>query len=292
MRAFFIIIAASILFTSCEDKIEVDHVEGSVKYVVDGRITTECGKHVVTLSTSDKVESIGQTPRVVDATVSINSDKGEVMNLIHIGNGVYETMDDVSAVIGNSYWVEVILSNGSVLKSVPEKVIAVNPIDSVYSIPVDEYTFVNGPPREIDDADSGYYVFVESEFDFVYDSYKWHSYLNDSLLNGPEQILVTDLLFLNEVDFNFLGQEGDTVVFEQLTISDRYDAYNFNLFITEEDAGSPFGTPPALPDGNMFKEGDEDEIVLGYFYASDIAKATLVVGEAGKKPTDIVLTCP
>lgn len=280
MKHLIYILLAITLF-SCEDPIDIDHPSGGVRYSVEGEVTTVKKKYRVFVSASAEYDA-PEVSFVENATVNVYDNTGNVFPYDYLGNGVYISSDSIQGEIGKSYFVEVALEDGTILKSYPETIEEVAPIDSFYSRHVSEYNYVGGPPRPIDDAKTGYYLFFDAtEPVGEGDAYRWKGYLNGEYLSDSDYLFYVDDRGADgneftEVNLPFLAQLGDTVTLNQLSISLRYVDYLFALQ-TEIQPRGIFSTPPAPVIGNLYDTDDVEKIVFGYFYASDVDSKTHVV---------------
>jgi hypothetical protein len=69
---------------------------------------------------------------------------------------------------------------------------------------------------------------------------------------------------------------GDRAEVRQIALSEFAYKYYFAIF-DQEGSGGGLSTPPAAIRGNIENLTDPDHYPLGYFYASEISKATLMV---------------
>ena len=83
-------------------------------------------------------------------------------------------------------------------------------------------------------------------------------------------------------DIVYETQPDDTVIIEQMSISKR--AFNFWTLVQQQlsNFGSPFDTPPASIEGNMYNINDPDETVLGFFGVSNVSKESIVIEDREK----------
>ena len=99
------------------------------------------------------------------------------------------------------------------------------------------------------------------------------------LFFGDDENLVDGAMIPFELTiFGDSLNEGDTLRFEQLTISNGFidflDAFNNQL-----NGGTPFSTPPAPVEGNIVNINDENELVLGFFETSSLFAIETEVSE-------------
>lgn len=279
-----ILIALGLLLSSCEDRIEIDNPEGEVRFSVEGEITTVLKKHQLLITSTSDFDAL-EIPTIDSATATLFDDRGNSFAYENIGNGVYQTEDSIAGELNTAYHVKITLPNGKRIESDPELLTFITPIEAIFSAHVSEYTFLNGPPRAIDDEEEGFYVFIRArEKPTQGDGYRWKAFINGRLLNGPlEFFFINDDSFVDgsvvdSLDFNFLAQVGDTVVIEQTSISLRNVDYLLSLQ-TEANPDGQFGTPPAPVVGNFFNPDDRFEVVFGYFTASDVDSASIIIQE-------------
>ncbi len=280
MRQLIYILLAISLF-ACEDPIDVDHPQGGTRYSVEGEVTTVKKKYKVFVSASAEYDA-AEVPIVDNATVTLYDNVGSAYSYDYLDNGVYVSSDSIQGEIGRSYSIEVVLEDGTTLKSYPEMIKKVAPIDSFYSKHVSEYKYVSGPPRDIDNETTGYYLFFDAtEPKGEGDAYRWKGYINGEYLSDPDYLFYTndrgaDGNEFTEVNLPFLAQLGDTVTLNQLSTSLRYVDYLFALQ-TEVQPGGIFSTPPAPVVGNLYNPDDVEKIVFGYFSASDVNSKKLII---------------
>lgn len=283
-----------VVFFSCEDEIDIDHPEGSSKVVVEALISGDSVNQKVYLTSS--ISSSGELSYspITDAQLSVFISDGANQIFTYNDSGYYVSNDKFKAEIGKTYTCQIVKSSGDTILSTPELVTPTSVIDSLYFLHVDDYEFLNGPPREVDFEDEGYYVFMDMlELPGYGNAYLWKVYIDDVLLTKPEQIFIENDLsiysfFYNEdgayqeqLDFNFLAPNNSEVRFEMYSISQSYYDYLITLFNNSVDAGGPFSPPPVSPKGNLsYKDSDNKEQVLGYFGAGVYdTKSIMVAGD-------------
>lgn len=71
-------------------------------------------------------------------------------------------------------------------------------------------------------------------------------------------------------------------------------AYDFWELVDEQNnnVGSVFDTPPARIRGNLYNVTNPDDVVLGYFGASDFSKGHIILDRNGVPPTSLLRTYP
>ncbi len=138
---------------SCTNPIELDVREDGRILVVDGYITTEPGPHNIRLTRSSDYVGFnfqsGVNVAEEDAIVIIRTSDGEVVRMLHIGSGIYQTPEGFRAIVGETYGLTIQLANGDMLTSTPQLVEPAPDIEKVLlrykKLPsTDEFNFTSG----------------------------------------------------------------------------------------------------------------------------------------------------
>jgi len=127
-----IFILAGILTNSCINQLDVNTNSGELILVVEGFISTQAGPHIIRISRSAKYGSFfeGTIRNVTNAKVFIRDQKGEVTFLTNDGFGVYNTPFGFRAVVGNSYTLQITITDKTYY-STPQLVTKAPKIDSL-----------------------------------------------------------------------------------------------------------------------------------------------------------------
>ena len=261
-------------FFSCQDVIDIDVPEGDPLMVVDGWISDLPGPTRVRLSKTIDYFSNSPNPAVSNAVVILINTNGslDTMSETSIGSGVYES--PLNGTVGNSYYLYIKTSDGSEYQSNIEELVSVPVIDSIYYEYREETIF----------EDEGYYVQINTKEPVgLGDHYRWKFYKNDTLYNKPEDLYYADDEFVDGNDINGFDvhndplEIGDTARVEQLSISKH--AYDFIAIVQEQTAfvGSIFDFPASPIQGNIYTINEPNEGVLGFFGASSVATAEIVI---------------
>ena len=265
-----------VLFSGCEDVIELDLPDGEPQLVVDGWLTDQPGEKVVRLRYSANYFSDAPTPAATGALVWLHDALGPVDTLREepLGSGDYKTGYVGRA--GQTYTLYIRLPNGESYASMPQVLKEVPKIDSIYA------RFKEETPVQ----DEGYYVSIDTkEPAGVGDFYRWRLYINGEYQNDPFDILVASDEFVDGnpiIDFEVAtkpAQLGDTVRIEQMTIS--REAFDFLTQVQIQTAfvGSLFDTPPAPIPSNIKNLTDPSTEALGFFGVSGLTAAELVIAD-------------
>jgi len=193
-RITIIFVLAGILTNSCINQLDVNIDSEEFILVVEGFISTLAGPHIIRISRSAKYGSFsdGTIKNVLNAKVFIRDQKGEVTLLTNDGFGVYKTPFGFSAVVGNSYTLQIEVADETYY-STPQLVTKSPAIDSL----VLEYKKL--PTTDPLDFESG--VEVYSQWQDPVDEenyYMWQSTGTFKIETHPEDhVIVT--FFGNEI---------------------------------------------------------------------------------------------
>jgi len=257
---------------SCEDVIDLDIPNQNALLVIQGEITDRDSTHFVDVYFTNPYLGSDSYSLITDAEVLLYQD-AVVADTFRVGpSGRYAS--NFRGNLNSTYSIQVKLNDGSIYESIPEKISRVNPIDSIYAEFEPETPF----------TDPGYVVYFDtSEPAGRGDYYRWKTYFNNRLVNDPFFIRVSDDEFvdgnpINEFQVNFEPlPAGDTVRIEQMSISRRNFEY-WSLILTQTaQVGSNFDPPPAPIRGNIVSISNPDETVLGYFSASAVVDAEIIL---------------
>lgn len=277
------ILLAGMLFTSCEDVIEVDLQEGNLNLVgVEASITTQ-DEPTVFLYRTIRVDEDQAYPGISGATVTIMDDAtpSNQITLVEdeIKKGLYHVPQNVDylGVAGREYTLTI--RTGEVTLTAKDKLNAVEPIDSIQVVPS-----MRGDKRFL-----GIFTYGQ-EPKGVGNYYKWDIFVNDTLLYKTEHMAIASDEF---VDGNYINKLEiftdfydvkkpedrllnlyDTIQVKQSAISEFAYNYYFQM-INQGSTGSLFSVPPANIKSNF--TSTDGKPVLGLFVARDIVASNKVV---------------
>ncbi|WKN43148.1 DUF4249 domain-containing protein [Tunicatimonas pelagia] len=268
-------LATFILLSACEDVIEIDAPVTDARLVVEGWVYDDRDTQTILLSRSSPYFNSETPPSETGAQVAVTTQTGETFSYTETEAGVY--LSSFQGTIGGQYTLTIETSEGQQYQSSTQSLQSVPPIDSLYVLFEDED----------EDEDEGFYPawdFTDPEGEENY--YRWRFFINDSLQNMAEDILVfsdefTDGEEINGVEFVLerLLQEGDRLRIEQLSITEESQDFLNRIQQLTTGVGGLFDTPPDPVRGNISNTTDEQNYALGFFGASSVAKDSLVVGE-------------
>lgn len=278
-RRIVLLILLTLAF-ACEDPISIELPSEGPFVVVEGWVTDQPGPYRVKLSETLPFDSRQTGASISNAQVEIVNQRQERFLLREdpVRPGEYVTdSSEFRGAVGHSYRVE-IRWNDKFIVSAPELLREVPSIDTI------TYEFVRDVfiPETLSFT-SGYLVtgFVEDP-EGRSNYYRWRLSENGIPYKRPEDLILITDRFFNGKRFGYelssrLFQKGDTITIEQHSLSQG--AFNFlrNLNIQAIGLGKATSTPPARVRGNLRNMSNEEEIILGYFGASSVVSATVII---------------
>jgi hypothetical protein len=262
-------LAVFFILTSCDDPVTLDIDQTQPKVVIEGVVTNHAGRQYVKLSRSAGFYATGKTPRIVNGTVSVTDNQGNVYTFLHNPNnhadsaGYYLPVPAFTGVIGRTYSLNVQIDGERYTAS--DYLARVTTMDSLsYKIDEDEEEDtdikVKGRIYEL-------LLFTKEPRDEV-NIYLFKFYRNDSLVyNDETDIYYSDDEFLGEnidgVESPVFYSLGDKAAVEMYSISRAgYVYFNDLSSLLNNDAGGMFGSVPAAPRTNVSNGA------LGFFQVS------------------------
>lgn len=266
MKYLYLIITI-LLFTSCEDIIELPLEEGPKRLVIDANINWEKGT-----SGRDQAIKLTETagfyettvPLVHGATVIIKNSIGTEFPFLEEGmSGIYKTSSFTSSV--NETYTLTVDYNGETF-SAKETLMPVADIDSIgqsvdnaFGAELVKVEFFFQEPID----EENYYI---SQFNLSYedsslDGYSYRTQ-NDRFTNGE---------FTSVVELDGELAPGDFVTLYFYGASKTYFNY-MSLLLEQIESDGPFGTPPASVKGNCTNNTNPENKPLGYFRLSQMVE--------------------
>jgi len=278
-----LIFLLGILFSSCEDVIEVNLSDANLNLLgVEASITTK-NKPMVFLYKTLKVNQDVAYPGISGATVMI-SDNATPSNSVLLmedphKKGLYLTPQNSGylGIPGREYLLT-IQSQGVTLTA-KDKLTKVEPVDSIQVFPS-----TRGEKLFLGVFSYGWEPKGPGNF------YKWDVYVNDTLIHEADRLAIASDEF---VDGNYISKLeiytdfhdpqkpqdrklnlNDTIYVKQTSISEF--AYNFYFqMINQSSTGSLFSVPSANIKSNF--TSSDGKPVLGLFTARDVSVSNKVV---------------
>jgi len=300
MRIFIhviILFTGALLFAGCIKQATLVYRAPNPSLVVEGLLLTDSTPCTITLSRSGIFSREGgqSADYINDATVYLKSDAGDSIKLYTIGNGQYQSAATINAKVGSSYSLAITLSNGKRYASVPEKIAPVTKsfsLDSIHITSDYAYGDLYGAQMEISTQDPAnevnYYRWISVDWAareatgvpcginpcFVYCFQYYHDptiyILPDKYINGSEihnQVALTTPLYT-------VGRHY--IELKQMSLTKN--AFEFWRLYQEQTtrSGSILDPLPSPIPGNVYSLDNSNELVLGYFEASDVASIKFV----------------
>lgn len=273
----------SVLFSSCEDVIDVNLSDENLNLIgVEASIST-VGQPTVFLYKTLKVDQDVAYPGISGAIVTI-SDNASPANLIVLtedpakaGHYLVPKNENYVGVAGREYNLNI--QTQGVTLTAKDKLAKVEPIDSIQVVPSQR-----GEKRFL-----GVFTYGK-EPKGLGNYYKWDIYVNDTLIHDGDRLAIASDEF---VDGNYISKLeiytdfhdpnkpedrklnlNDTIKVKQTSISEF--AYNFYFqMINQSSTGSLFSVPTANIESNF--TSSDGKPVLGIFIARDVSVSNEVV---------------
>lgn len=258
-----IVLLTGILFTACEDVVNVELDTAAPKLVVDASIEwakgTDGSQQTIRLTSTTGYYD-NSIPVVTGAVVYVTNSSNTVFNFIEVvGTGNY-ICNDFEPVIGETYQLTITYNNETytateTLYSTPD----------ITNVTQDDQASLDGDETEVrfffqdNGLEDNFYLV---RFDIEVLPYPDYDVLDDEFFQGNEMFT-----FIDNEDF----EPGQQVSIKLSGVSQRY--YNYmGILINISEGGSgggPFQTPPVTARGNVINQTNPDNFALGYFSLSE-----------------------
>ena len=257
-KQLFILGIFSLLFTSCEKVVDIDHNEADPQYVIEANLYEGSNPFRVHVALTTDYYGREQQKQVSDAVVTLSDSAGAAVTVPSIGQGWYE-LPAFTAISGKAYNLKVSVAGREfTASSAMPRVVAIDSISSKWneasgfiSEGYEVAAWYKDPVGE-----RNYYRIIRTE--------------NDTLRNEPFDLYLLDDKFNDgkpvKADFFNRYRKGEKIELELLTM----DAAVHEYFLTLQSVLSNQGGPaPANPLSNI-KGG-----ALGYFGAFTSRKMSI-----------------
>lgn len=290
-RIYIILIAVSFLASSCTDVIQLELDDPQPVLVVDGYLSNNDTTQILRLSSLHNyfTASAPNYDELKDSKVTLIEDGTKVATYTY-DEANYRFETKFQGIEGKEYQISILLSNGKSYLSAAELMEPAVPIDSLWA----EINSSPGGPG----PKSGEIVIKlnTQEPAGLGDNYQWKTYINDQYQSDRHDLFfqddrLVDGQYVDGVDVYGMSEEHyqkykdnspDGRVFvsvEQSRISYRYYQYLFLVYQQLNQVGGPFAAPPAEIRGNVYQNGEDEVLALGYFYTAAIDKKTMEIIE-------------
>jgi hypothetical protein len=276
MKFSLIILASSMLFlTACEQTVDLDLNQTEPLLAIEGQVTDKPDHNFVKISRTVGFYDTGITPRVTDATVTVQDNAGNTFSFVHYQGtsadsiGMYFPETPFAGEVGSTYELTVLVDGKTY--TAQDILLPIVPIDQLTSrIDEDEQSDPEDPGRFYEVL---LYVKEPQERE---DFYLFKCYRNDKLEYANE----TDIYFSDD---QLLSENIDGIPMPIFYAKDdiaRIEAYSLtrDAFVFYRDLqkllnndGGIFGNPPANPRSNITNGA------IGFFQVSAIQDDVITI---------------
>ncbi|MCB4807281.1 DUF4249 domain-containing protein [Tamlana sp. 62-3] len=271
MYRSLIFIALSLIFSSCEDVIDVDVNTAEPRLVIEASLDWEKGttgsEQTIKLSMSSPYFSTDTDTSVTGALVTVtNMNNNTIFSFTDENNGTY-SINNFEPIIGDTYQLTVVY-NGETYQAT-ETLIASTSIkeinESIEGGFDDELPEVNIYFDDPIDEENYYLI----SFYEIGDMFPFFADVSDEFVNGNEVYYFFEKE--EDEDTNMSPFEaGDTVEVKLYGISEQY--YSFMRLLIEQyyNSGNPFASNAALIKGNCINPTNPENYAFGYFRVTEV----------------------
>ena len=260
----------SLIFTSCEDVIQVDLETAEPRLVIDAALNwvqgTDGSSQFIKLSLSAPFFD-SEIPPASGASVVVTDAFNNTFNFIEDANtGIYRN-NVFTPILNRDYNLTIIYDNETYIAT--ERLMPVVPIEFVEQINDGGFS---GEEIEI----KAYYTDPKD-----IENYYLFEFINTSHSIQSLEVYDDEFTDGNQI-FAFYSDEeletGNELIIRGLGISERfYEFMNILLQQTDDNSGDPFETQPAAVRGNCINITNPDNYPFGYFRASEVSSFTYIV---------------
>lgn len=290
---------------SCIEPFEPEIENKQDMLVINGSITDKPGSHFVQISRSSEYNEPAFIP-VKGCVVRVEDQDGRGVTYTEDQPGIYiADLEESFLEVNNCYRLYVLSQDGEEYMSEYDSLLACPPIDSLYyetDLPVSDdpnITFMGGVQINVDvrgeKSESRNFLWeLEETYLYLADYYIQYLWENDSVyeFDPPSDSLTRCYMTepiskiytastrnlvsneLNKYPLNYISAWGPRLKFEygllvtQYSLTDEAFLYWEKIANLTDDEGGLYETQPANAHGNFYNVNNEDEEVLGFFYAS------------------------
>ncbi len=265
MRQFLILTLCTLLFTSCEDVIDVELNDAAPRLVIDANINlqVETGEPIsfIKLTTTAPFFD-NQVPVVEDASVKITDDNGSIFPFTYASDGFYSS--NFSPQKDRDYTLEILFK------------------DEVYTATTN---LVSSTPLEyVEQKDDGGFSGDQIELKVFFTDpagIKNFYFITANSERGILRDVLSDEFFDGNLIFGlYLAEDlaaGDNVQFNLYGITEEYYNYLFILLQQTGGGGGPFETQPGTVRGNIINQSNPENYPLGHFGISEVSTLNYTV---------------
>lgn len=270
LRNIFFLGIAIIVFTACEDVVDVDLNYSNERLVIEGTLnwikeSQQTEQLIVLSKTTPYFENL-RIP-ATGAEVQITDRNNTIFQFTEKDkSGIYYPIDTIPYDIGNELTLQISYEGQQYSGSE-----VLNPVASIYKIEQDSIPFFGNIATQIE----AYSMDAEDE-----KNYSYFEFLSDRL-DAPEYNIYRDD-FSNGSEYygvllNSDLEKGDRIRFRQYSLSKTAYQYWYLLILQNTQQGGPFQTNPANLNGNMVNLTNPENSPLGYFRVSEVSEINYTV---------------
>lgn len=265
LKNICIILVCSLMFFTCTEETTLE-TDFEPQTIIFGNLRSGTHNFSVSVSQTVPVDSQQSNPindaEVLLFTKSANGEISTVLEDFIVTDGVYISVEPITPVAGNYYWIEVRLADGTLFRSSEEKLLGI--------VPIENHSFVDNNLRlGISDPESEANFYVTTIYynsEFVSSMF---TVTNDALFNGNDDafIEIENIFDNTQFDIEFSNVSYNTFkFFEKLLV--QMDANSIG-----DDPGPDglFATPPVNLKGNIVNISN-NKTIIGYFGAFAVAE--------------------
>lgn len=309
MKQRFIIIAFFFvfIFSNCVEPFEIKTTTFESALVVEATLTTELKTQTVSISRSFKLENDGLVPEQ-NAVVQIIDDKNNIFNFVENEPGLYKSIQQFEAELGNNYQLSIKTSDDRMYQSNQQKI---NSISSINKLTAEAKTYTQSgiekegiviTAKSYDPNRNTNYYRYEYEETYKITAPLWSAHELKIIRNWPpivqvvqktienktcystdysNEIIQTETTTLSEDRVNFPVKYIDRTNFK---IRNRYsllvkqlvqsrEAYNYYKILNKISSSESLFSQiqPGTLIGNITSVDDENEDVLGFFEVASVS---------------------
>ncbi|MEO8534873.1 MAG: DUF4249 domain-containing protein [Flavobacterium sp.] len=260
---FFIVFFIAILFTACEEVVDVDLDTAPPKLVIEAAINWKKGTNgaqqsIKLTTTTGYFEN--QIPVVSGATVFIKNSQNEQFNFIEVPKTGRYVCNNFKPVVNGQYTLTVI--NNGTTYTANETMKSVAPITRIEQNNEGGFT---GKDIEI----KAFYTDPAAEDNYYLFKYTYSSKVTSTFYASEDKFYQGNEIFSSSDDDDL--KPGDQIEITHYGISEvYYDYMNILVSIAGSNVGGPFQSPPATVKGNIVNTTDKSNYPLGYFSLSEM----------------------
>lgn len=257
-------LALIVLFSACEDKIDIDLSFAGQKPVVEGRVTTETDSSYIKLSYTAPYNSNEKPKVITTATVEVSKDNDPAVIFNHVADGIYKPAAGFVGEKDHMYNLRIVIDGNEYTSQ-----------SYLYPMFQVEDTLVQKFEPAQGFLDEGYSITYNAIYNQTPTKYYWFNFGKNDTIEDFDVLFDNADFPMNqtqpfELPF-FRAQKGDSV----MLIFRSIDVYvnNYIYALGNLDNGGPglFQSPPANPPTNI--KGN----ALGFFYASEVVRRWRIV---------------